>query len=90
MYQKDLVKSVKSLKKYLKRLKPTDEYVRGYKDAKVMIDKVLDDVIKVLRETLYCDKCGEYPKKHKTKIEYNLNYYDDEYIEVCNKCKDKE
>jgi hypothetical protein len=55
-----------------------------------MIDKVLDDVIKVLKETLYCDKCGEYPKKHSTKIEYNLNYYDDEYIEVCNKCKDKE
>ena len=90
MYQKDLVKSVKSLKKYLKRLKPTDEYVRGYKDAKVMIDKVLDDVIKVLRETLYCDKCGENPKEHTVKIKHNMNAYDDEYIEVCNECNNKE
>ena len=30
MYQEDLVKSAKSLKKYLKQLKPTDEYARGY------------------------------------------------------------
>ena len=90
MYQEDIVKSVKSLKKYLKRMKPTDEYVRGYKDAKVMIDQLLTDVLDILIPHLYCDKCGEYPKEHTIKIEHNMNAYDDEYIEVCDKCKNKE
>ena len=67
-------------------MKPTDEYVRGYKDAKVMIDQLLTDVLDILIPHLYCDKCEEYPKEHTIKIEYNMNSYDNEYIEVCDKC----
>ena len=87
MYQEDLVKSAKSLKKYLKQLKPTDEYVRGYKDAKEMIDVFMDDVINVLIERFYCDYCGEEPAEHTVKIVHNFNKYDDEYLEICNNCK---
>jgi hypothetical protein len=89
MYQEDLVKSAKSLKKYLKRLKPTDEYVRGYKDAKEMIDVFMDDVIEILKAHLYCDECGEYPAEHTNTIVHNFNRYDNEYIEICNNCKQK-
>ena len=90
MYQEDLVKSAKSLKKYLKRLKPTDEYVRGYKDAKVMIDVLMNDIIDVLKEKFYCDYCQEHPSEHTLKIVHNFNKYDDEYVEICNKCKELE
>ena len=43
-------------------MKPTDDYVRGYKDAKVMIDEVLVDVIQVLKESLYCEHCYDRPQ----------------------------
>jgi hypothetical protein len=85
--QEDLVKSIKSLKKYLKRMKPTDEYVRGYIDAKVMIDKVLIDVIEVLKDTLYCELCNEHPRTHsKLLSSQTMNYI----IEVCDECKGSE
>jgi len=92
MYQEDLVKSAKSLKKYLKRLKPTDEYVRGYKDAKEMIDVFMNDVINVLKEQLYCNDCQEYPAEYTVGLGLDpMNYHEhnEEYIEVCEKCYKK-
>ena len=29
------------MRRYLKKMKPTDDYVRGYKDAKLMMDETL-------------------------------------------------
>ena len=92
MYREDLVKSAKSLKKYLKRLKPTDEYVRGYKDAREMIDVFMDDVIDVLKAQLYCNDCQEYPAEHTVGLGLDpMNYYEqnEQYIEVCEKCYKK-
>tara|TARA_R110002051_G_scaffold5987_1_gene29686 strand:+ start:269 stop:547 length:279 start_codon:yes stop_codon:yes gene_type:complete len=89
MYQDDLVKSAKSLRKYLKKMKPTDEYVRGYNDAKTIIDEVLGDIIEVLKDNLYCDECGEYPAEHTNTIVHNFNNYDNEYVEICNNCKER-
>jgi len=89
MYQDDLVKSAKSLRKYLKKMKPTDEYVRGYNDAKTIIDEVLGDIIEVLKDNLYCDECGEYPAEHTNTIVHNFNRYDNEYVEICNNCKER-
>ena len=73
-------------------MKPTDEYVRGYKDAKVMIDKVLNDVIDVLKETLYCERCHEYPQTHSVSLGIDPMDYNaiEEFKQVCNKCKNKE
>ena len=90
MYQDDLVKSVKGLRKYLKKLKPTDDYVRGYKDAKVIIDEVLGDVVEVLKESLYCEVCGESPATHRILNEDPMAWertYNT--IAVCDKCKGK-
>ena len=64
MYQDDVVKSINSLKKYLKKMKPTDDYVRGFKDAQGIIQEVLGDVEDVLKHFLYCDNCQERPAEH--------------------------
>ena len=32
-------------------MKPTDDYVRGYKDAKLMIDETLKDAIQYIKGT---------------------------------------
>ena len=99
MYQDDLVKSAKSVKKYLKRLKPTDEYVRGYKDAKYIIDVFMEDVIDVLKAQLYCNDCQEYPAEHTVGLGLdpcnfysgdNLHEQTEEYVEVCEKCYNKQ
>ena len=92
MYQDDLVKSAKSVKKYLKRLKPTDEYVRGYKDAKYIIDVFMEDVIDVLKAQLYCNDCQKYPAEHTVGLGLDpCNHYqqNEEYIEVCDECYNK-
>jgi len=33
------------MRRYLKKMKPTDDYVRGYKDAKLMMDETLKKTI---------------------------------------------
>ena len=37
------------MRRYLKKMKPTDDYVRGYKDAKLMMDETLEETIKHIK-----------------------------------------
>jgi len=39
------------MRRYLKKMKPTDDYVRGYKDAKLMMDETLKDAIQYIKGT---------------------------------------
>ena len=39
------------MRRYLKKMKPTDDYVRGYKDAKLMIDETLEEAIEHIKCT---------------------------------------
>ena len=38
------------MRRYLKKMKPTDDYVRGYKDAKLMMDETLKDTIEYIKD----------------------------------------
>ena len=69
--------SLKNLEKKLYDDKIKSYDFSGYKDAKVMVDQLLADVLDILIPHLYCDKCGENPKEHTMKIEHNMNYYDE-------------
>ena len=37
------------MRRYLKKMKPTDDYVRGYKDAKLMMDETLEETNKHIK-----------------------------------------
>ena len=37
------------MRRYLWKMKPTDDYVRGYKDAKLMIDESLKKAIEYIK-----------------------------------------
>ena len=37
------------MRRYLKKMKPTDDYVRGYKDAKLMMDESLKKAIEYIK-----------------------------------------
>ena len=83
MYQGDLVKSIKSLKKYLKNMKPTDDYVRGYKDAQIMIQQTLDDVLDVIKPIFYCQDCEEVPAEHYVPHNFVGEQWTEQYCEDC-------
>ena len=72
-------------------MKPTDDYVRGYKDAKIIIDEVLVDVIEALKEALYCERCHEYPQTQLLSLGIDPMDYNayEEFDQVCSKCKNK-
>ena len=38
------------MRRYLKKMKLTDDYVRGYKDAKLMMDETLKEAIEYISE----------------------------------------
>ena len=78
MYQDDIVKSIKTLQKYLKKMKPTDDYVRGFKDAQEIMQEILGDAYDVLKHFLYCDDCAKQPATH-----FGRRYNGDK---VCDKC----
>ena len=44
----NIIESLERMRRYLKKMKPTDDYVRGYKDAKSMIDETLKETIKYI------------------------------------------
>lgn len=46
-------------------MKPSDDYVRGYKDAKYMIDKALKDAIDVMQELVEVTELWEDNTKKK-------------------------
>jgi len=69
------------MRRYLKKMKPTDDYVRGYKDAKLMMDETLERAIEHIKCTenrehwyrcelreLYADK-NKYYKVVKREVE---------------------
>ena len=46
----NIIESLERMRRYLKKMKPTDDYVRGYKDAKLMMDETLKETIKYIKE----------------------------------------
>ena len=43
--KENIIESLERMRRYLKKMKPTDDYVRGYKDAKLMMDETLKKTI---------------------------------------------
>jgi len=46
----NIIESLERMRRYLKKMKPTDDYVRGYKDAKLMMDETLKEAIEYISE----------------------------------------
>ena len=46
----NIIESLERMRRYLKKMKPTDDYVRGYKDAKLMMDETLKEAIEYITE----------------------------------------
>ena len=46
----NIIESLERMRRYLKKMKPTDDYVRGYKDAKLMMDETLKEAIEYIKE----------------------------------------
>ena len=78
-----MVKDIKSLRKYLKKMKPTDEYVRGYNDAKSIIDEVLDQVEEILIDMFYCQSCQEKDGEHIIPHELGGDQWEDKLCSDC-------
>tara|TARA_B110000495_G_C22733498_1_gene430383 strand:- start:320 stop:508 length:189 start_codon:yes stop_codon:yes gene_type:complete len=51
-YDEDIIKILKYMKDFIKKVKTQDYYVRGYEDARVIMIEVLDYVINKLEEDL--------------------------------------
>ena len=49
-YDEDILKILKYMKDFIKKVKTQDYYVRGYEDARVIMLEVLDYVIDKLEE----------------------------------------
>tara|TARA_R100000742_G_C4268228_1_gene86574 strand:- start:915 stop:1103 length:189 start_codon:yes stop_codon:yes gene_type:complete len=49
-YDEDIIKILKYIKDFLKKVKTQDYYVRGYEDARVIMLEVLDFVINKLEQ----------------------------------------
>ena len=47
----NIVESLERMRRYLKKMKPTDDYVRGYKDAKLMMDETLKRAVEHIKCT---------------------------------------
>ena len=45
----NIIESLERMRRYLWKMKPTDDYVRGYKDAKLMIDESLKKAIEYIK-----------------------------------------
>ena len=48
--KENIIESLERMRRYLKKMKPTDDYVRGYKDAKLMMDETLKEAIEYISE----------------------------------------
>ena len=46
----NIIESLERMRRYLKKMKPTDDYVRGYKDAKLMMDETLKEAIEYIKK----------------------------------------
>jgi hypothetical protein len=51
-YDEDIIRILKYMKDFIKKVKTQDYYVRGYEDARVIMIEVLDYVINKLEEDL--------------------------------------
>ena len=47
--KENIIESLERMRRYLKKMKPTDDYVRGYKDAKLMMDESLKKAIEYIK-----------------------------------------
>ena len=47
--KENIVETLERMRRYLWKMKPTDDYVRGYKDAKLMIDESLKKAIEYIK-----------------------------------------
>ena len=48
--KENIIESLERMRRYLKKMKPTDDYVRGYKDAKLMMDETLKEAIEYIKK----------------------------------------
>ena len=46
----NIIESLERMRRYLEKMKPTDDYVRGYKDAKLMMDETLKEAIEYIKD----------------------------------------
>tara|TARA_B100000579_G_C22686672_1_gene782931 strand:+ start:603 stop:803 length:201 start_codon:yes stop_codon:yes gene_type:complete len=49
-YNEDIVKCLKKMRDFIKRVKTQDYYVRGYEDARLIMLEVLEHVINQLEQ----------------------------------------
>ena len=49
-YDEDIIKILKKMRDFIKRVKTQDYYVRGYEDARMIMMEVLDIVIERMEE----------------------------------------
>ena len=60
---KDLIKRLKMVKEFIKKVKAKDSYVRGYADARSMMMETIDETIGSLSAHLcqWCQEAEGYP-----------------------------
>ena len=49
-YDEDIIKILKNIRDFIKKVKTQDYYVRGYEDARMIMMEVLDIVIERMEE----------------------------------------
>ena len=54
----DLIKRLKMIKEFIKKVKAKDSYVRGYADARGMMMETIDETITEIGSKLHCQFCG--------------------------------
>ena len=64
-------------------MKPTDDYVRGYNDAKSIIDELLVQVEHIFIDMYYCDDCSSKEAEHFISNSFGGENWEDK---LCNDC----
>ena len=72
----NIIDALKDMRKYLKKMKLTDEYVRGYKDAQSIMDETLErtiDIIEFMQRRL--EECEKAYSEAWDEITFNRKDY---------------
>ncbi len=64
----DLIKRLKMIKEFIKKVKAKDSYVRGYADARGMMMETIDEAVAEIESQLDCQFCDK--EKANTAVEY--------------------
>jgi len=58
-YEEDLLKNLRYLKKFIRKVKPQDHYARGWEDSRVILLDTLEVIEKILIKAFtLINKCG--------------------------------